>query len=168
MITRIVDWSGRPWLAPVVIFAAALLLFSLNLDRPPYPDELQHALAGQHLLATGHPVIADGEYTRGILYTWLVALSYAIFGDSLSSARIPAVLLVALRCTNLVRLGEARGGSPGGVDHGRSLRDVTVRRGDRAICAVLFPSDDVLHTGRHLHLLRAHTERGGCGNALLC
>ena len=88
--------KNERWVAPVIFFAVALLLFSLNLSRPPFPDELHHVLAGQHLLESGHPTIAEGEYSRGILYTWLVAVSYAIFGESLASARVPAVLLVAL------------------------------------------------------------------------
>ena len=86
----------KRWVAPAFCFAVALLLFSVNLSRPPFPDELHHVLAGQHLLESGHPTIAEGEYTRGILYTWLVAVSYAMFGESLASARVPAVLLIAL------------------------------------------------------------------------
>ena len=87
--------SNRPWLAPLIAFLSALLLFSLNLDRPPYPDELHHVLAAQHLLETGRPLLAEGEYWRGILYTWAVAISYKVFGEGLASARIPSVLLVA-------------------------------------------------------------------------
>lgn len=87
---------NRPWAAPALIFIAALLLFSLNLERPPHADELHHVLAAEHLFDTGRPIIADGEYTRGILYTWLVAVSYELFGQSLTSARLPAVLLVSL------------------------------------------------------------------------
>jgi hypothetical protein len=87
--------TRRPWLPPLAIFALALLVYSFNLDRPPLPDELHHVLGGQKLMQTGHPIIAEGEYTRGILYTWLVAISYAMFGDSLPSARLPAVLIVA-------------------------------------------------------------------------
>jgi 4-amino-4-deoxy-L-arabinose transferase-like glycosyltransferase len=84
------------WVAPAIAFSVALLLFSINLDRPPHPDELHHVLAAQHLLETGRPLLAEGEYTRGILHTWLVAISYEVFGEGLASARIPSVLLVAL------------------------------------------------------------------------
>ncbi|MBK6452523.1 MAG: hypothetical protein IPF84_08295 [Proteobacteria bacterium] len=89
-------WQRGSWIAPLTVFACALLLFSLNLDRPPDPDELHHVLAAQHLLETGRPMIADGEYWRGILHTWMVAISYQAFGEGLSSARFPAVLLAAL------------------------------------------------------------------------
>ncbi len=86
----------RPWVAPTSIFVAALLLYSINLNRPPHPDELHHVLAAQHLWETGRPSIGDGEYVRGILHTWMVALSYKAFGESLASARLPAVVFVAL------------------------------------------------------------------------
>ena len=89
-------WQRGSWIAPLTVFACALLLFSLNLDRPPDPDELHHVLAAQHLLETGRPMIADGEYWRGILHTWMVAISYQAFGEGLASARFPAVLLAAL------------------------------------------------------------------------
>lgn len=88
-------WS-RQWAGPTVVFIAALLLYSINLNRPPDPDELHHVLAAQHLFETGRPVIVEGEYVRGILHTWLVAISYKVFGESLASARIPSVLFVAL------------------------------------------------------------------------
>ena len=59
----------KPWLAPFIAFFITFLLFILSLDRPPHPDELHHLLVAQHLLETGHAIIADGEYWRGILYT---------------------------------------------------------------------------------------------------
>src|SRR5262245_2034706 len=84
------------WIAPAIVFGVALLLFSLNLNRPPHQDELHHVLAAQHLIETGRPLIGTGEYWRGIIHTWLVAFSYRIFGESVAAARIPAVLFVAL------------------------------------------------------------------------
>lgn len=87
---------NNSWVAATIVFSAGLLLFSINLDRPPHPDELHHVLAAQHLLETGRPILAEGEYWRGILHTWMVATSYEIFGEGLASARIPAVFLVAL------------------------------------------------------------------------
>lgn len=84
------------WVAPAIVFLLGLLLFSINLDRPPHPDELHNALAAQSLLETGRPILAEGEYWRGILYTYLVAFSYEVFGEGLASSRIPSVLLVAL------------------------------------------------------------------------
>ena len=85
-----------PRVAPLLVFAFALLLFSINLDRPPHPDELHHVLAGKGLLDTGRPALAEGEYWRGLPHTGMVAASYAVFGEGLSSARLPAVIIVAL------------------------------------------------------------------------
>jgi 4-amino-4-deoxy-L-arabinose transferase-like glycosyltransferase len=89
-------WINSHWLAPAIVFSLALVLFLINLDRPPHADELHHVLAAQHLIETGRPILAEGEYWRGILHTWLVAISYEVFGEGLASARIPSVLLVAL------------------------------------------------------------------------
>jgi hypothetical protein len=82
--------------APLIVFAIAVLLFSINLDRPPHPDELHHAIAAKGLLETGRPALAEGEYWRGILHTWMVAGSYKVFGEGLASARLPAVAFAAL------------------------------------------------------------------------
>jgi hypothetical protein len=85
-----------PPIASLFVCAFALLLFSINLDRPPHPDELHHALAAKGLLETGRPALAEGEYWRGMAHTRMVAVSYAIFGHGLASARIPSVVLEAL------------------------------------------------------------------------
>jgi 4-amino-4-deoxy-L-arabinose transferase-like glycosyltransferase len=90
-----VAWWQSPRVAPLLVFAFALMLFSLNLDRPPHPDELHHALAAKGLQETGRPALAEGEYWRGLPHTWMVAASYTIFGEGLASARIPTVILVA-------------------------------------------------------------------------
>jgi 4-amino-4-deoxy-L-arabinose transferase-like glycosyltransferase len=95
-MTPVANWKDKPWFAPAIVFSLALILFSINLDRPADPDELHHVLAAQQLLETGLPLIGDGEYRRGILHTWMVAISYEVFGYGLDSARFPAVLLVAL------------------------------------------------------------------------
>ena len=96
MLDSIATLKKNAWIGPASAFLVALLLFSINLDRPPHPDELHHVLAAQHLLETGRPLIGEGEYWRGILHTWMVAISYEVFGEGLDSARIPPVLLVAL------------------------------------------------------------------------
>jgi len=96
MLDSIATLKKNAWIGPAIAFLVALLLFSINLDRPPHPDELHHVLAAQHLLETGRPLIGEGEYWRGILHTWMVVISYEVFGEGLASARIPPVLLVAL------------------------------------------------------------------------
>lgn len=82
---------------------AAMLLFLMAralLDHAPLYDELLHYLAAQGLLQTGEPVIADGVYTRAWLYTYLVAGSFSVSGETLVAARMPA--LVAGLCLPIV------------------------------------------------------------------
>jgi 4-amino-4-deoxy-L-arabinose transferase-like glycosyltransferase len=88
--------SLRYWLAPVLIGIASLLIYSINLEKPPHHDELYHMLAAKGLLATGEPAIGeDGRYWRGYPWTWLVARSFELFGESLSAGRLPSVVLMA-------------------------------------------------------------------------
>jgi hypothetical protein len=99
LITELLALSRRMAggsLAAVLIGVAALLLYSINLERLPDGDELYHILAGEGLLATGEPAIGeDGRYWRGYPTTWLVAQSIALFGSSLTAARLPSVVLMA-------------------------------------------------------------------------
>ncbi len=78
--------------AAILIALASLLLYSLNLERTPHPDELYHILAARGLLETGEPRIAEGLYVRAYPFTWIVARSFALFGESLTSARLPSVV----------------------------------------------------------------------------
>jgi 4-amino-4-deoxy-L-arabinose transferase-like glycosyltransferase len=87
--------GAPPWLAPLALAVAAGLLYAVNLDRLPHPDELHHAIAARGLLADGTPSIAEGVYTRTLLHTWMVAGAYALFGDGLAVARLPSLLCVA-------------------------------------------------------------------------
>jgi len=88
--------SLRLWLTPVLLGFACLLLYSINLGRPAHYDEFFHLLAAEGLLATGEPAIGeDGRYWRGYPLTWLVAQSFALFGQSLAAARLPPILFMA-------------------------------------------------------------------------
>jgi hypothetical protein len=80
---------------PFFLFAAAALLFSINLDRLPHPDELYQIQAAEGLLATGEPRIADGLYTRAYAQTWLIAQSLSLAGDTLAAARLSSMLSMA-------------------------------------------------------------------------
>ncbi|MFO1048577.1 MAG: hypothetical protein U1E52_11850 [Geminicoccaceae bacterium] len=80
---------------PLVLFASCVLLYSIHLGRMAHPDEYYHILAAKGLLETGEPRIAEGLYTRVFLHTWLVAKSFAVFGESLAAARIPSLLATA-------------------------------------------------------------------------
>lgn len=86
---------GRDVLLALLVFTGSAAIFSINLDRLPFPDELYHVLAARGLLETGEPRIADGLYWRGYLQTWLTAWSFWLFGEGLATARIPSVLFTA-------------------------------------------------------------------------
>lgn len=82
-------------MAPLLVFIAACLLYSINLGRAPHPDELYHVLAARGLLEHGEPRIAEGLYTRTLAYTWLIAGMFSLLGESLSAARLPSLLAMA-------------------------------------------------------------------------
>lgn len=74
---------------------AALVLWAMArglLVHVPLYDELLHFLSAQGLRERGELAIANGEYTRAWLYTYLVSYSFALFGETLVAARIPALL----------------------------------------------------------------------------
>jgi hypothetical protein len=84
------------WLAPLLVLIGSLALFCVNLDDGlPVHDELYHLLAARGLLETGEPRIAEGIYTRGYLYTWVVAQSFRLLGDGLLAGRLPAAVSMA-------------------------------------------------------------------------
>jgi hypothetical protein len=89
------------WPAPLGLFLATALLYAINLDHPPHPDELYHLLAARGLLEHGLPRIADGVYTRVYLLTWLLARAFALLGESLAVARLPSLLAMAATVTLL-------------------------------------------------------------------
>jgi hypothetical protein len=88
--------AGSHWLVPLLVSAAVGLLYTINLDRLPAPDELHHVLAARGLLETGEPRIAEGLYTRTLLHTWFVAESFQLLGDSVAAARVPSVICMAV------------------------------------------------------------------------
>ncbi len=87
--------AARGWgwsIAAGLLGAGLLVLMSRSvLDHAVHYDELLHILAARGLLQTGLPAIADGFYVRAELFTRAVAWSFSHFGDSLRSARLPAL-----------------------------------------------------------------------------
>jgi len=85
---------GAAIVAPLVVFAIALVARLIGIHHTPYVDELNHVMAAHSLLARGTLQLdAGGEpYTRARLFTWLVAALFRVFGESLAVARIPAVI----------------------------------------------------------------------------
>lgn len=57
---------------------------------------MYHALAAQGWLETGTFALGDGIYDRARMFTLSVAASIAMFGDSLATARIPALIFGTL------------------------------------------------------------------------
>ena len=83
----------RAVLELVLVGAIALAVRLVDLGHPPFIDELHHLLAAGSLLENGTLAIHDGvEYLRGRPLTYLVAGFFAVFGQSLEVARLPAVI----------------------------------------------------------------------------
>lgn len=69
-----------------------LLITPLNF----WVDELYHVFAAQGILETGQPVHPSGLlYTRSLITTFIVAVSFQIFGISEFAARIPFLFIGA-------------------------------------------------------------------------
>jgi hypothetical protein len=81
------------------ILVVATAVRTLGLGHTPHFDELYHVMAAESLLQDGTLQLADGvPYVRGRLFTFLVAGSFAMFGEGLTAARLPALLAGALLC----------------------------------------------------------------------
>ena len=90
------DVPWRQWVAPLALFAIGLVLYSINLDKPPRFDELYHLLGARGYLEHGEPRIAEGVYERARYFTAAIALLFSAFGESLVVARLPAVICGSL------------------------------------------------------------------------
>jgi len=101
------------WLAAAAVALAAFLIRLVGLDHTPHFDELYHVLAGESLLHDGTlRLSADGApYGRARLFTYLVAGSMALLGETLVAARMPAVVAGAL-LAGAVYLSVRRYGDP--------------------------------------------------------
>jgi hypothetical protein len=90
ILKSLVQFAARPALT---LFFLALAVRLIQLGRSPLRDELFHVLAARSLLADGDLIIdGDRPYTRGALFTYLVAGLFRLFGESLVVARLPGVL----------------------------------------------------------------------------
>lgn len=83
------------WQMALAFFAGSFLLYLININRFPHPDELYHVLAARGILETGEPRIAEGIYERVYFHTWLIAQLFAWLGDSLIVARLPSAFAMA-------------------------------------------------------------------------
>jgi hypothetical protein len=102
------SWSARGWLAAAVAIAAGLAFANLDAQLL-WQDEAQSALLARSTLEHGIPLGTDGrnsfsqelgaEYDATYRWRWhtwlhfyLVAASFALFGEGTASARWPAAL----------------------------------------------------------------------------
>ena len=82
----------------VALLVALTIITRLpTLDGPTFVDELTHVFAGRSLLQHGTLEVVPGgvAYVRAWPFTYLVAGSYALFGQGLAAARVPALLACA-------------------------------------------------------------------------
>lgn len=85
-----------PEIVAFLLLAAGLLVNAASFSIDPYA-ELFHLEAAKENVFTGRfwvPVLQGGDYlVRAPLWTWIVTLSFKLFGVGLWAARIPAILL---------------------------------------------------------------------------
>lgn len=81
------------WLLIGFIIAGAYLRLA-NLGKDSlWEDEFLHVYAAKGILEAGKPILPSGElYTRSIIYTYIVAFSFKLFGINEMAARLPSVL----------------------------------------------------------------------------
>ena len=76
------------------LFSGALYLRIYSLDKFGFwSDELYHVISAKSIIDNGHPSFPSGfEYKRALAFTYLVSLSFRLFGINEFAARIPSVL----------------------------------------------------------------------------
>ncbi len=89
---------AKRW-APIALIVAAMIGLKLALlaaDAVPFnSDEAVVGLMARHIRQGERPVFFYGQAYLGSLDTWLVAISFSIFGDSVASIRIVQIALYA-------------------------------------------------------------------------
>lgn len=106
----------------VAVVALALLALAVRLpgligpDGTLNADEARLALAADGVLQSGLPAMPTGRvYTRGLLNTYIIAGSFALFGRHDAAARLPSVVAGALLVPAVFLLGRAFGGTAAGL-----------------------------------------------------
>jgi|LGVE01.1.fsa_nt_gb 4-amino-4-deoxy-L-arabinose transferase-like glycosyltransferase len=106
-----------PWLIVVLLTASGFILRMYDLGSQSFwIDEAISSIAATAILDTGTAVFRSGvAYTRGILNTALIALSFTIFGVTESAARIPSVIFGTLTIPLVYLIGSRWGNSRIGI-----------------------------------------------------
>jgi hypothetical protein len=95
--TKTFEWPAATLALELgLLFLVSVLVRSAFLEHHPIHDELQHLLAARSWAEDGSFSTADGEYTRGGLYTILIGVVYKYFGDSIAAARWSSVIVGSL------------------------------------------------------------------------
>ncbi len=82
---------------PALVFVLAALVRLVGLSgHVPNADDMLHFYAARSYLDDGSLTILSGTYVRAWDFTWLVAGSMALFGDSFAAARLPSLVSGAL------------------------------------------------------------------------
>ena len=83
---RFIKWL---LLASPFVAALGLRLFILSLDRMPFEsDEAIFLLMARHILKGGRPLFLYGESYGGSIDSYLTALFYHFFGESITGPRL--------------------------------------------------------------------------------
>ena len=80
------------WASVLLLLLLSVLVRAIGLGRLPVTDELYTSLAAKGWLHYGEPRIGDGIYPRAQLYTLLLGGWFAVFGESIVSARLPSLV----------------------------------------------------------------------------
>ena len=134
------------WAAPLLVFVAAALVYTIHLDRPPHPDELYQIIPAEGLLATGKPSIAEGLYTRALAQTWIIA---GACGCSATRSRSPASppCSVSRRHGAPLRVAAPQHGARRRLDRRGRVRPLAVRAHHGPVRAHLRRPDILLFPG---------------------
>ena len=85
-------WLREHWaLIPIIVIAFPLITYNLTYD-PYWQDELTSFLAAKGILAHGIPALPSGFiYTKGELYSYMLALSTKVFGEQGGAPRLISI-----------------------------------------------------------------------------
>jgi hypothetical protein len=93
VVYRLPLWVRRHWgLLLIMLLAIPMICYRLSYE-PYWQDELTSYYAAKGILAHGVPVMPSGFlYPKGELYSYLLALSIALFGEQNGMIRLPSVM----------------------------------------------------------------------------
>ncbi len=110
-----VTWPGL-LVGSVVVFLVALAARLLYPVEGGHFDEYYHVLAAQGVLdGRGLSINETGQYTRARVFTYMVAASMGLFGETLWAARLPSVVAGALTVSVIWAWARREGGRTAGV-----------------------------------------------------